>query len=327
MDEHARSEALRRHRLAELVLPPTGLLDDFDGAATECPKVFRFRDRWYMTYTGITKRDDHVVTSIGLATSDDLLHWTRLGQILAPTGEDTFDARSVSAPFPYVDGDTVQLYFAGFPGQGYEAGASCIGRATSSDLKTWHRDPANPILRPDPTGGWNDVKLYQSFLLRHDGIYYLFYNAYGSANACEQIGLATSSDLRIWHPHPASPVLRQGDAVVSRDNRIIADPWIVRMDNEWWMHYFGFDGIHARDYVATSDDLIHWTKRIEWGPTLDVGPEGSYDCIHAHKPCVLLHQGVWYHFYTAVGAGEQGAERRAIALATSRRLPGVAYRE
>ena len=33
--------------------------------------------------------------------------------------------------------------------------------------------------------------MYKVFVMRHDGRYWMFYNAYGSTEKCEQIGLAT----------------------------------------------------------------------------------------------------------------------------------------
>ena len=59
---------------------------------------------------------------------------------------------------------------------------------------------------------------------------------------------------------------------------------------------------------------------------MDVGPPGSYDAVHCHKPCIILHDDVHYHFYTAVGTQGDNAHHRAIALATSHRLPHVEYR-
>ena len=45
-------------------------------------------------------------------------------------------------------------------------------------------------------------------------------------------------------------------------------------------------------------------------------PSEDYDCIHAHKPWVLKHDGVVYHWYCAVGKRNR-LEVRGIALATS----------
>ena len=29
------------------------------------------------------------------------------------------------------------------------------------------------------------------------------------------------------------------------------------------------------------------------------GKEGEFDEVMTHKPCVIEHNGIWYHFYTA----------------------------
>ena len=55
-----------------------------------------------------------------------------------------------------------------------------------------------------------------------------------------------------------------------------------------------------------------------------MGPEGSYDSLYAHKPGIITHQGMLYHFYCAVRRtadphlGEiEYNEIRGIGLATS----------
>ncbi len=63
------------------------------------------------------------------------------------------------------------------------------------------------------------------------------------------------------------------------------------------------------DTFACSYDLKSWTK---WDGEPLVKPSEPYDAKHAHKPWVLKHGGVVYHYYCAVG--DKG---RGIALATS----------
>ena len=80
--------------------------------------------------------------------------------------------------------------------------------------------------------------------------------------------------------------------------------------------YFGAGwgkGARAFDTFAVSRDLVHWQK---WaGPNL-ISPTESWDATYAHKPWLLKHDGVVYHFYCSVAG-----DNRAIALATSRELP------
>ena len=77
--------------------------------------------------------------------------------------------------------------------------------------------------------------------------------------------------------------------------------------------YFGaFWKPKAFETFACSYDLAHWTK---WeGPHL-IEPSEPWDSKYAHKPWVVVHDDVVYHFYNAVGS-----EGRVIALATSEDL-------
>ncbi len=126
----------------------------------------------------------------------------------------------------------------------------------------------------------------------------------------ERIGLATSPDLGDWRRHPAGPLLDNGPEG-AWDSRFVVDPWVVGTGWRWHMFYYGFDGEHAREGVALSENLVQWEKS-PWNPILDVGEAGSIDSRHAHKPCVIEHGGTWYHFYVAVDETE-----RCVALATS----------
>ncbi len=135
----------------------------------------------------------------------------------------------------------------------------------------------------------------------------MFYNARAPADS-ERIGIAVSNDLRHWSRHRPDHVL-ETRRLGGRPG-ISGDPQVVRIGDLWVMFYFGaFWRPGAFDTFACSRDLVHWTK---WtGPDL-VSSSEPWDKTYAHKPWVLKHDDVVYHFYCAVG--DQG---RVIALATS----------
>jgi len=318
---------LQRYKLKELVLiPRTDEPKAYDSLKVECPMVVRAGDRWLMYYTAIRMADGKVDSTIAVASSTDLIHWKREKQVLPRGREGAFDHGGVSGPFVWCEDGKFFMIYPGFPNLGYESWPGRHGLALSPDGLNWTRSPANPIHGPGPKGSWNDAIIYKAFVMEHKGQYWMFYNGKGYKSRNEQIGLATSADLVHWSEHPDNPLLRSGDPTKDRDHCIIADPWIMRQGNMWEMYYFAFDGSHAREHLATSRDLIHWTKS-PYNPIMDAGPAGSYDEIHCHKPCIIEHAGVYYHFYTACARRGKGDEYRAIALATSKKLPGVAYRD
>jgi predicted GH43/DUF377 family glycosyl hydrolase len=113
-----------------------------------------------------------------------------------------------------------------------------------------------------------------------------------------------------WRRFGTNCVVANGE---EKRNGISGDPQLVRMGDLWVMFYFGAGWQPgAFDTFAVSRDLVHWTR---WtGPHL-IAPSEPWDKTYAHKPWVLKHDGVVYHFYCAVGD-----EGRVIALATSRDL-------
>ena len=320
-----------RHKLPRPVLRPTGRPGDFDSEAVDCPQVLRFDDGWHMVYTGWNGRR----YAIGLAVSDDLIHWTRLGALLhaGEPGEwdygsagggwlhmaDSHHPRGTVSPADSAPPGRWHLFYCGFPEVGYEVGPGKTGLATGEDLFALGKHPESPLMTPEPGDTWESGGLYKSAVYERDGSFWMLYNAKTRGEPwIEQIGLARSADLVHWRKHEGNPILTVGPEG-AWDCRFASDPMLLQIDGVWHMFYYGFDGAHAQDGVAISvgGSWTDWRKH-EGNPILRYGPPGSYDEVHAHKPFVLEHAGVFYHFYCCCGAtaGGEGRER-AIALATS----------
>jgi sucrose-6-phosphate hydrolase SacC (GH32 family) len=219
--------------------------------------------------------------------------------------------------------------FHAYPSAGYEAGAGTIGFVRSRDLHNWVE--VGSTLRAHDGQPWEQGGLYKSWLLHDNGQFYLYYNAknldvFGSTQVppawIEQTGMAMSKDLVTWTRCDMNPILSAG-MPGDFDEVFASDPCVLRDGDDWIMFYFGLaaDG-HAREGFATSRDLIHWEKsgRV----LLDVGPAGSIDSIHTHKPAVISRGGRLEHYYCAVApvagvdvAGYTQRELRGIARATS----------
>ena len=334
--EHILPHVLTPHKYDRPILEPTYRDGDFDSHLVDCPFVFKHGDRYLMIYIGW----DGKVYRTGLASSGDLLHWNRERMILDVGPEGNFDAHSAGLSWVLRDNDLQgpgELVrhngrflgsFLGFAEEGYEAGPGRIGLVFSDDLRHWERTK-DPILRPEDGGQWEHGGLYKSCLVEHDHTFYLFYNAKDKNKTHgrwhEQTGVALSSDLEHWERYEDNPVLVHGPRG-ALDESFASEPCVMRMGDVWVMFYFGVDEAgRARDLVAFSDDLLHWQKHPD--PVVDIGPVGTFDSIHAHKPSVIMKDGVLYHFYCSVGPrnGQEGKpwpynEHRTIAVATSRPL-------
>ena len=319
------------HKHPQLVLTASLKEGAFDSHFVDCPFVFRHDDGSFgMTFVGWDGRGYQT----GLARSDDLLHWEKVGLVLGrgPAGSGTehnvaltgiLRDNSLYGPstLKRVNGRFVGTYHA-YPDPGFENGPGVIGLCFSEDLLSWEISP--PVLQPDPESPWESGGLYKSWLMECGGTYYLFYNAKNQTHQpwVERTGFATSSDLVHWERFPGNPVLGLGKEG-SFDDRFASDPCILRDGDRWYMFYFGLssDG-HARDGVAVSSDLEHWQKLPDL--LIDVGPEGSIDSRHAHKPAIIADGDRLYHFYCAVAPAvqrKQGeiehSEIRGIAVAMS----------
>ncbi len=299
------------------------------GELVDCPNVFRHGGHWFMVF--VSNRDK-VGYQTCLARSDDLLHWERLGAIL-PFRESGWDAWQADGGLALYDtawpgshelgqhGGKFWLSYIGGAQHGYEPDPLAIGLAASTDPtapQPWTRLPENPILSTEQSDvrGFENVTLYKSAVIRDDARtlgwpFVMFYNGKTKIGNHEAIGLAVSRDLVTWTRCGDTPVVDNAPGKPA----ISGDPQLVKIGDVWVMFYFGFrwlKGAAAFDTFACSRDLVHWAK---WDGDPLVKPSTPVDKTFAHKPWVLKHEGVVYHFYCAVGT-----EGRAIALATSKDL-------
>ena len=290
------------------------------GTMVDSPSVFRHGDKWYMLYIIFDGRGYETA----LAVSEDLLNWNKLGKVLE-FQENTWDANQAAGYIALQDhawrgsyeldshDGSYWMSYLGGNSTGYEEGTLSIGLASTDDPTTaepWTRFAGNPVLTPKQAEArpFENATLYKSHIMKDADEtlghpYVMFYNAKG---AHESIGVAVSDDMTAWRRYGSEPVIDNGSG-------ISGDPQITKIGDVWVMFYFGaFWQPNAFDTFACSYDLTHWTK---WtGPHL-IEPSEPWDEQYAHKPWVVVHDDVVYHFYNAVG--DQG---RVIALATSRDL-------
>ncbi|MBZ0254970.1 glycosylase [bacterium] len=298
-----------------------GVVLSEDEKKVDCPSVFAFEGKWYMTY--IAFDGDGYETH--LAVSDDLLQWKKLGVILS-FDEGTWDANQKAGYIALQEyqwggaygietfADKYWMSYVGGALKGYETDPLSIGVAwskTPNQPLEWERNP-EPVLSGDQPDArdWETLTLYKSNIIHDRNLtlgypFVMYYNAKPKGGH-ERIGMAVSNDMLHWVRYGMEPVVDHGSGITG-------DPQISKIGDVWVMFYFGaFWKPNAFDTFACSYDMVHWTK---WdGPDL-VEPSEPWDKQYAHKPWVIKHDGVVYHYYCAVG--DQG---RVIALVTSKEL-------
>jgi predicted GH43/DUF377 family glycosyl hydrolase len=300
-----------------------------DNKKVDSPSVFRYKNLWYMTYIIY----DGKGYETWIAQSTNLLHWQTLGKIMSFTAG-TWDANQkagyIALQNPEWGGKyEVEKYkgrywmsYLGGETQGYEAGILGVGMAYTSNIQAveeWNR-LSHPVLLPgDPDARWYDnLTIYKSTVI-HDKKktlghrFVMYYNAKSEANArAERIAMAVSDDMIHWQRYGSNPV-------IDHHTGISGDAFITKMKDVWVMFYFGAfwkPGGSAFDRFACSYDLVNWT---DWDGDDLIAPSEPYDEVYAHKPYVIKHNGVVYHFYCAVDKNN----RRCIAVATSKDLSSL----
>ena len=314
----------------KLVLSASHKKGAFDEKSVDCPFVFLHNGLYHMTFVGF----DGIGYQTGLATSHDLLNWKKYGCVIPRNPKDPITRYNVAMMWIMrengvfspgrlrkVNGRYLGAWNA-YPRPGYESGPAVIGLCWSDDLHHWHLDP--PCMRPDDPDAkpWEQGGLYKACILEHDGTYYMFYNAKThnlprseGGGWHEQIGLATSTDLKHWHRYPGNPIIRNGPKG-SWDDRFASDPCVLHDGERWAFFYYGLssDG-KARDLLALGKNLHHpvKTNSILVAP----GPPGSVDDTYSHKPSIIHANDDLYHFYCAV-SGSWPNDVRGISCARSR---------
>ena len=183
---------------------------------------------------------------------------------------------------------------------GQPAGTSRIGLAVSDDGYHFTRRPV-PVLYPaadaqktlEWEGGCEDPRVVQD----ERGIYYMTYTAFDGRTA--RLLVATSADLVHWTKEGSafadayngkySRTWSKSGSIVSRylGGRVVA----TKINGKYWM-YWGDQDI----WIATSDDLIHWTP-VEMGSALKIvlAPRPKHwdsDLVESGPPAMITKEGI-----------------------------------
>ena len=162
------TDGLHFTRRAQPVLSPEAEYEKDGGV--EDPRLVKFGDTFYLTYTGYNKKD----AQLCLATSKDLVHWQRQGVIL-PAYKGHWNVRwtKSGAIVPEKINGKYWMYFLGTSADNIDQ----MGLASSTDLIHWTEATDVPVLPGRP--GQFDSRVVEPGpppIVTKDGIV-LVYNA------------------------------------------------------------------------------------------------------------------------------------------------------
>jgi beta-fructofuranosidase len=195
-----------------------------------------------------------------------------------------------------------------------------IGHAVSQDLRMWQVLP--DALHPSPADAWDDYTTWTGSIVRHDGLWYLFYTGgnRGEKGLVQRIGLATSVDLIHWQRHPANPLISADprwyellDLNLWHD-QAWRDPWVFQHPDTGDFHAFitarlNHGPADGRGVIAhaRSSDLIHWEVLP---PVIEAGDFG-----HLEVPQLVVIQGRSYLLFSAVASVHSALRGQRTGLA------------
>lgn len=238
------------------------------------PTMAGTRTMFYSGYDGHTWRTLR-------ATSDDGIHWRKLGVILSPdpgTWEGSYIAANGSA---LLDGGEFWYWYVAGPKD-----RPGIGLARSRDARAWSKE-RKPVLEPGPYGSWDEYGVADPYAMRLGTYFYLYYLGQDRARR-QRLGVARSTDGVHWQKLRASPILELGGAGAFDENGL-GEPAVWNSHGFYWMLYTGRDiGENRRLGLARSTDGVHWRKlpavfagsepwdsKVICDPTVIAGPQAG----------------------------------------------------
>ena len=135
------------------------------------------------------------------------------------------------------------------------AASATAGLPVSYPLGPFVRDRANPILRPT-NRRWESRFVFNPAAIVKDGLVHLLDRAQGP-DGRSSIGLGTSSD-GVRFDRLNKPVMEATEPFELPGG--CEDPRVVEVGGTYYMTYTGYDGVSARLCLATSRDLLNWTR-------------------------------------------------------------------
>ncbi len=224
---------------------------DYEKEGIEDPRIVKFSDTYYLTYTSA---DARTPGNICLATSTDLINWDKKGEILQPrSGAWNSHQIKAGAIVPEKINGKYVMYFQGEA----EAWKTRVGIAYSDDLIHWYEPLSEPIMRP--RSGYFDSMGTEpgAAIVIEEGIL-LIYNGWNEE-------LVHKTGWVIFSKENPTEILTRCETPILEsteewEGHVVFTESIVEYKGTWYLHYGAMDKVIG---VATYRGSITGPKEKE----------------------------------------------------------------
>jgi predicted GH43/DUF377 family glycosyl hydrolase len=229
------SDGIGFTRRAEPVFVPAEEYEKDGGV--EDPRLVKFDDTYYLTYTGYNKKD----AQLCLATSKDLIRWERKGVIL-PAYKGRWNVRwtKSGAIVPQKIGGKYWMYFLGTSADNKDQ----AGLAYSSDLIHWIEATDGPVLPVRP--GQFDSRVAEpgpAPIVTEKGIVLIYNGADDKLVYRTGVAVFDRKDPSRLIARSHAPVFapeKEWEKVGQVPNVVFVEG-MIRRGNRYWLYYGGAD--------------------------------------------------------------------------------------
>jgi beta-1,2-mannosidase len=229
------SDGIHFTRRPEPVLAPEADYEKDGGV--EDPRLQKFGDTYYLTYTGYNKKD----AQLCLATSGDLIHWERKGVILpAYKGNWNKGWTKSGAIVPEKMGGKYWMYWLGTAADKTDQ----MGLSWSTDLLHWSEATGTPVLAKRP--GKFDSRVVEPGpppMLTNAGIVLIYNGADDKLVYCTGVAIFDLHDPRRVIYRSEGPIFspeKEWERVGQVPNVVFVEG-LVRQKDRWLFYYGGAD--------------------------------------------------------------------------------------
>ena len=286
-------------------VPRMYFADDISGRPfSKDPAVVRLKGKYWLYYSVPPYQGKPTEGwSIGVATSTNLVDWTKAGE-LRNTG--AAEAKGFTAPGAIVLREKIHLFYQTY-GRGRD---DAICHAWSEDGLRFSRDPTNPVFRP--SGDWTAGRAIDADVIRHGDRLLLYWATRDPEMKVQMLGVAAAplgSDLARdkWTQlntngpilEPTVPTeLDDPGLDLAWEKRCIEAPAMAQHGSRLYLFYAGgYNNDPQQVGVAVSNDGVRF-KRLSDKPFLPNGRPGSWNSSESGHPYLFQDEdGQDYLFY------------------------------